>query len=68
MGDALELGERVLVSIGAEDVEAEVVEVYGPLSHRRVRVRIDIVGCDGERLDDYEVSKPVTRVRPIAAA
>jgi hypothetical protein len=68
MRDLPMVGERVLVSIGVEDVEAEVVEVYGWPGHEHVRLRIDIVGSSGERLDDYITGRPVDWVRRIQAA
>ena len=68
MRDLPKVGEWVVFFNGVEDIEAEVVEVYGPSGHEWVRIRVEIPGSSGERLDDYVMGRPVEWVRRIDAA
>lgn len=53
------IGDRVLVPWGLDEVEAEVVEVYRLGGSVRLRVRVPVLGPNGEELDDFVVGIPL---------
>jgi hypothetical protein len=66
MAEKLQYGDRVLVRRGSHEVEARVVEVYGP-NDSHVLLAMPLHGCDGEVLVERTVSLPIRRVRRAAA-
>lgn len=67
MAEQLKVGDRVLVRSGLRDVEARVLEVYGP-DNSQVLLAWPILGPDREVLAEDTVSLPIRRVRRIVAA
>lgn len=61
MPDKLKAGDRVLVQVGFDEVEARVLEVYGP-NDSRLLLALPIHGSEGEVLDERTVSLPLRRV------
>lgn len=53
------IGDRVLVPWGLDQVEADVVEVYRLGGFVRLRVRVPVLGPDGEELDGFVVGIPL---------
>ena len=68
MADKLKAGDRVLVRSGLREVEARVLEVYGP-DDSQLLLAWPVHGSDGEVLSESTVSLPVRRViRRLAVA
>ena len=65
--EKLRYGDRVLVRRGSDEVEARVLEVYGP-NDSQVLLAMPLHGCDGEVLIERTVSLPIRRVRRMTAA
>lgn len=63
--DRIRVGDRVLVPKGFDEVEATVIEVYGP-DDSYVLLMVPLLGAEGEVLDEYTLSLPVSRVRRVA--
>ena len=61
MVDKLRAGDRVLVRSGLREVEARVLEVYGP-SDSQLLLAMPLHGADGEVLVERTVSLPMRRV------
>lgn len=53
--DKHKAGDRVLVQVGFDEVEARVLEVYGP-NDSRLLLTVPIHGSEGEVLDERTVS------------
>jgi hypothetical protein len=53
-----QVGQRVKVYWGLDEVEGRVVDVYGQGSLARARVEIPVLGPDGEELDTETFSLP----------
>ena len=59
--DKLRAGDRVLVRSGLREVEARVLEVYGP-NDSQLLLAMPLHGVDGNVLAERTVSLPMRRV------
>lgn len=62
-----QVGDKVRIDWGFDEVHGTVVEVYGDGSLARVRVAVPVLGTEGEELDSPSaiVSLPLKMVRPL---
>ena len=61
--DALGAGDRVGVPWGLDEIPGTIIEVYGAGLLARVRVRVSILGANGEELGTEDVTLPLGWVR-----
>lgn len=55
---ALAVGSTVRITRGVDGVDAEVVELYGAGTLARARLRVPILGPEGEHLDELMIVVP----------
>jgi hypothetical protein len=68
MADKLKAGDRVLVRSGRREIEARVLEVYGP-NDSQLLLAVPLHGSEGEVLSEETISMPIRRViRRLAVA
>lgn len=61
-------GDVVRLVWAGYDVNAQVMEVYGPPNRRHMIVDADIPGPSGEPVGSHVLNVPVSAVRPIVPA
>ena len=59
-----EIGDKVRVRIGVDDVEGVILNIYGPSGERFAFVRTPILGSSGETLDTTEFTVQERHLTP----
>ena len=63
----IKIGDMVVVPLGLDEIEGEVLEVYGSSARRYVMVRVPIHGPAGETLQEKDMPFSEDALRIVSA-